>query len=59
MSQIYGCKMLRQFKNLPFKFERGSCNTFETPEQKAMLCFGYDGYYRSKTRSCHLLVILK
>ena len=48
MSLITGCEINRQ-SDLPFDFSMGSCNTFKTPEEKAMLCF--NAFNR---RDCHL-----
>ena len=49
MSQIIGCEMMRQDRDLPFDFDLGSCNTFEVPEEKVLMCFSQDD-----RKSCHL-----
>ena len=58
-SKIVGCQMVRQEDDLPFEFSGGSCNTFWnpilnladmlTPEEKALLCFGF-----GDRKQCHL-----
>ena len=47
-SKIVGCEMIRQF-DLPFDFDRGSCNTFQIPDEKVLMCFSDDS-----RKSCHL-----
>ena len=51
-SQIVDCELQRQF-DLPFRFQRGSCNTFAIPDEKGLLCFSS---IPSDRKSCHLLV---
>ena len=45
--------MVKQY-DLPFNFDRGSCNTFEMPEEKVLMCFSQDS-----SKSCHMLVGLQ
>ena len=47
-AKVVGCEMIRQ-SDLPFDFDRGSCNTFEVPEEKALMCFS-----KNDLRSCHM-----
>ena len=35
--------------DLPFDFAFGACNTFQLPDEKALLCFSLDD-----SRSCHM-----
>ena len=51
-AKVVGCEMIRQ-SDLPFDFDRGSCNTFEVPEEKVLMCFGL-----KSTKNCHMLVEL-
>ena len=37
-SKIIGCTLVGQ-ADLPFTFDRGSCNTFKVPDEKALMCF--------------------
>ena len=46
--KIVGCEMIRQ-SDMPIEFAEGSCNLFEVPEEKALLCFSRDSGKR-----CHL-----
>ena len=46
-SKIVGCKMIRQF-DLPFDFSLGSCNTFQVPDEKVLMCFS------ESSKNCHL-----
>ena len=45
--------MTRQ-TDLPFNFDRGSCNTFKLPEEKVLMCFSADGWNLSRARICHM-----
>jgi len=40
--------MLRQ-SDLLFDFQIGSCNTFEVPEEKVLMCFS-----KTDRKTCHL-----
>ena len=46
-NKIVGCKLERQ-TDMNFNFGYGSCNTFNEPNQKVLLCFDYDN-----SRECH------
>ena len=47
-AKVVGCEMIRQ-SDLPFNFDRGSCNTFQVPEEKVLMCFSEDS-----RKSCHM-----
>ena len=47
-AKVVGCQMVRQ-SDLPFDFDRGSCNTFKVPEEEVLMCFSIDS-----RKSCHL-----
>ena len=47
VSKVIGCQLVRQ-KDLRFKFDHGSCNTFIEPTPKVLLCFDED-----ETQLCH------
>merc|ERR1711990_433021 len=47
VSKVVGCKLERQ-DNLDFDFYLGSCNTFNQPDQKVLLCFDY-----RNAKQCH------
>ena len=47
VSKIVGCKMERQ-TDLNFDFYDGSCNTFNEPNPKVLLCFD-----QNNERECH------
>ena len=38
--KLVGCGLQKQ-PDLPFDFDRGSCNIFEAPEEKVFMCFSY------------------
>ena len=37
-SKVVACQMIRQLE-LSFDFDRGSCNTFNVPDEKVLMCF--------------------
>ena len=48
-SKVVGCEMIRQPFDLPYSFYSGSCNTFNVPDEKVLMCFSSDS-----RKSCHL-----
>ena len=49
ISKVVGCEMVRQSRDLPFDFDRGSCSNFEVPEEKVLMCFS-----KTSKKNCHL-----
>ena len=46
-----GCNLVK-FADMPFDLDAGSCNSFELPTPKVLLCF-----YYYQPQKCHTLVL--